>query len=339
MFMLKKLAKLVRVAIVALAVPFVPGVGVAIYNTLFETQYDGVDKAGAEIWATFWKWASVYVPMHWDRFLWTSATIMAIWVLLDHGLTFIVRSFKRRFLVKRVGIRAFLPRSTDQERKESWDDCVDHLLDAGNDTILIAGANGWETFGKEDSPLHEVIRGFSKKVQILLVYPYSEAIELRANNVGVGADKYREDLVKTLSFCKNLKNSGHNIEVRFFDWPPVWKMIFSHNRLWLQHYGPSKHVNEMPAYSFGRDPNPSSLYHPFYTEFTRMWERSEPVNLSLSIKHMMAAMEQQPRPVACSSCDGRPAGKLSSATPHSEGTLKRVKPRKRPRPSSNNQII
>ncbi len=313
MIALSKFPRFVSVLLVATLGPFVPGVGVAIYNTAFQTEIDGVDKMGAQIWASFWEWARVYVPMHWDRFLWSSAAIMGAWALITHGYPFIKRSMKRRILVRRVGIRAFLPRNTDQEKRESWDDCARHLKDANNDVILISGANGWATFGSSEAPLHEVVKSFGRSIKILLVFPYSEAIEMRAANVDVDVNDYRNELVKTLSFCKQLKNKGSDIEVRFFDWPPVWKMIFSHDRLWLQHYESGKHVDNTPAYSFDRSPNPSALYHPFRAEFTRMWERAEPIPLNTSIKNLLKSMESQHRPVSCSACDGGPAGKRLQA--------------------------
>ncbi|UKJ74464.1 hypothetical protein [Azospirillum brasilense] len=310
---LSKILRYVSVFLVATLGPFVPGVGVAIYNTIFQTEIDGVDKMGAQIWASFWEWARVYVAIHWDRFLWTSAGIMGVWAIVTHGYPFIKRSMKRRILVRRVGIRAFLPRNTEQEKKESWDDCAHHLNDVNNNAILISGANGWATFGSPSSPLHDVINNFGKSVKILLVYPYSEAIEMRAANVEVDVNDYRNELVKTLSFCKKLKNRGSDIEVRLFDWPPVWKMIFSSDRLWLQHYEYGKHVDNTPAYSFDRTPDPSALYNPFRAEFTRMWERAESINLSASINSLLKIMESQHRPVACSSCDGGPAGKMLRA--------------------------
>jgi hypothetical protein len=296
MYVLKKILQYGWRAIASFVVALIPGVFVAAYNTLWEADIDGVDKMSAHAWSHFLKWTSGYVLTHWDRFLWTAAGIVVVWGALSHGKHFVIRTWKRRILFKRIGIRAYLPRDTAEDKKASWDDCVRFLVHDGNDTICLLGANGWETFGRPEAPLHPVLKQFRGTVRILLVYPFSDALETRAANIGETVDVYRRNIFASIDYCRMLKLQGKDIEVRFFDWPLVWKMIFSRDRLWLQHYEDGKHVDHTAVYSFGREPNPSSLYHPFRAEFNRIWDRAEIVPLNLAVDVLQRTLEETASP-------------------------------------------
>ncbi len=305
----KKILRVPWVVVAALAAPFAPGVVVAVYNTLAGKTIGSVDGFSAMVWANFWKWVTDYVPSHPVRALWFSAVVVFLWVFFSNGLPFIKRAWRRRILFQRVGIRGYLPRETDADKKASWSDCVQFLSDPGNDTICILGANGWETFGAPKAPLHSLLERFGGSVRILLVHPFSDSLDMRAASIGADIEHYRSNIFQSLGFCRTLRRKGLDVSVRLSDWPPVWKMIMSRDRLWLQHYKHGEQVDDTPVYSFGREPM-SSLYHPFRLEFQRMWDRAESVEIHLSDSVLRRALASRPLPTVCGKCDGTPAGRL-----------------------------
>jgi hypothetical protein len=132
---------------------FAPGIITAAYNHFFGTNMAGADEMGATIWVATWRWCSTYPWQHYDRALWVSAALLAITASYRHGWPFFQRQWLRRLLLQNIGIRAYMRRESDESRKESWGDCVSHLLDTENDTIRMLVANGWETFGDRDCGL------------------------------------------------------------------------------------------------------------------------------------------------------------------------------------------
>lgn len=274
---LRSLAKLKSLWI-ALAIglgQFAPGILTAASNSIFGASIGDSDEMGAIIW----HWASSYPLQHPDRALWLTAILLLLAAVHGHGWPFLKRQWGRRLVLQKIGIRAYMHRSDDPSRKKSWDDCVRHLT-RNNDVIFLAGANGWDTFGDVNSPLHKVFLDFEGTINVLLIHPSSLFLETRCNSVREKVANYKVNLKRSLFFLKQLKGQGKNVEVRLFDQPPGWKMIFSHNMLWLQHYEDGKSVEFTPAYGFERHPKPGSLYYPFRVEFQRMWDRSEKISLS-----------------------------------------------------------
>jgi hypothetical protein len=180
-----------------------------------------------------------------------------------------------------VGLMSFRPHNNEKEK--DWTSYVD-LLNGTSDTQLsILGAAGYETFTSENAPLHDYINQTNAEIRILLLNPKSKFFKNRCSNVGVNEAKYAGWIYDSIEFCKRLKiEKNKTIELRLYDDYPIWKMVFSPEYMWLQHYKKDKHVKEMHVYFFQTGSSKSgrtSLYYPLTSVFRRRWENGSNVDL------------------------------------------------------------
>ncbi len=308
---------------------FAPGILTAIYNQITGSKLQSADEMGATIWAKIWYlattypfqlqsademgtriWAKIwhltaaYPFLYPHRVLWSTALLMVLVVLYSHGLPFIKRMWQRRIILEKIGIRAYIKRDTIDSRKDSWNDCAEHVTKSP--FIYMALANGWETFGDANSPLHGALRNFSGDVKVILLHPESTHADTRSASARENRANYKINTKKSTQVCRKLKSENKSISLALYDWYPVWKMIISNDMLWLQHYEDGKPVDTTPVYSFSRTPTPGSLYHPFLSDFLRMWDRAEKLDLSLSEKKINTHLKREPSS-KCDSCPGAEA--------------------------------
>jgi hypothetical protein len=182
-------------------------------------------------------------------------------------------------LARYTGVRSFSPHLTKRDKKDDWNQCKENIKIAKD--LRILGATGWDTFGDTNSPLHHTLDKFAGEIKILLLDPNaSSVIKMRAIEVGKTEVEYVNDINRAIGRLKTLKHSkpGFNVELRLHTKPLIWKMIICNTYMWLQHYWPDKNVEDTPVYTFFSDgtEHPTSLFHPFYGEWQRLWKESTP---------------------------------------------------------------
>jgi hypothetical protein len=166
--------------------------------------------------------------------------------------------------------------SRPDEAARSWKVLLDDIKDPRTQTLLILGANGWETFGAESSPLHDVLQKFAGEVRVLLVDTKNRHLETRAGSVNARASDYRKHIQDSEALLNKLKARGAKVDLRFYAEPTSWKLIITPNFCWVQYYSHNAHVHETPVYLFYNSAHGSSLYHRFHWEFSRVWNACPP---------------------------------------------------------------
>jgi hypothetical protein len=178
-----------------------------------------------------------------------------------------------------AGISSFSPHATKKDKREDWQQCRQQIESAKD--LRIMGATGWDTFASPEAPLHSLIKKFKGDIKILMLDKNAQAvIENRALELSRAHRDYSEEIEKSIAFLTALKKTktDFQIEVRMYKKPLVWKMIICNSYMWLQHYWSEKNVDDSPVYTFFSDgaENPTSLFHPFYSEWQRLWTEAEP---------------------------------------------------------------
>jgi len=264
----------------ALVLPFVPGIILGAIDSVFGNHVESADSLGMQIWAVTKLQLSQYFSRGIINSVWGFAAALFAITLASKGIPYIYRMPTKLILLRKIGARGFIPRNSNDAKKRSWDDCAIFLEETGNSSIFIMGANGWDTFGEKNSPLNKVLEEFRGSIRVLIMHPSSQGVQARAMSTKTTPGKYKANIVNSVLFCKSLHDCGRDISIRLFRWPPVWKLIFSDDRLWLQYYEEQKHIDDTHVYSFNRSPEDSSLYRPFMTEFKRSWDDSLEVDLN-----------------------------------------------------------
>ncbi|MFN4166363.1 MAG: hypothetical protein ACK4GK_17450 [Ferrovibrio sp.] len=194
--------------------------------------------------------------------------------LSRHAVGFFTEGAQRKGLLSRVGLYGFRESTTIEDAKADVGHFIANINRPDNRILNILGATGWETFGAKNSPLHEAVKNFSGTIRIILIDPTSRFLCDRAGSVGMKEDSYRKQVEKSIKWLTALKAQGKHVELALYDSIPNWKMIFTARAVWLQHYKANIHVAETPVYLFYSTDDQKGLYHAFYADFERIWDRA-----------------------------------------------------------------
>lgn len=210
-----------------------------------------------------------------------SHPIRAVTALLLVGLfiTAVYRGYgylkiyiRNRELLASIGVSGFWAHSKKNDKETNWESCQQKILANHPNEIRILGATGWETFGKPGSPLHDMLLKFRGEIRILLIKPECDAFRVRTRALGINEKDYKKEITDSISFCEKLRDRGISIVVKLYIQPPIWKMIFTENYMWLQHYKPDKHVDDTPVYTLFANQDETSLYFPLMDVFRKRWD-------------------------------------------------------------------
>lgn len=213
-----------------------------------------------------------YIESHPIRVVFTVLLLSFIILFIGRGYRFLITAIRNREILLTVGVSGFWNHSNDVQKKENWEFCQQRILSNETRQLRILGATGWDTFGKREAPLHDLVENFTGEIKILLLKPESKAASARARSVGVSPDDYNKEINDTIYFCNQLKARGRPITVKFYDQSPIWKMIFTEKYMWLQYYKQDKHVDETPVYMLFANDSKTSLYFPLLNVFVKKWD-------------------------------------------------------------------
>lgn len=168
-----------------------------------------------------------------------------------------------------VGIKSFYPHKTQEDKKHDWDILECGLKNISVKNLYILGLTGWNTFGTPKSMLHNVISKLDGTVNILLLNPKSDAFKTRMTELKANEEHHKQELINTLKSCQLMKQAGVDINISLYTQKPIWKMIFTDNYMWLQHYSKNNHVDDTPVYVFYKNKNDTSIFTPLTEVFQK----------------------------------------------------------------------
>jgi hypothetical protein len=194
-------------------------------------------------------------------------------IFISRAIYAFQKNVQLQAIVEGAGLTGFSLHDGAEEKSHDWAHCEEILSDDQNIKLKILGANGRDTFGKADAPLHKLVGEFKGRIEILLMHPSCEAFKTRTSSLGANHDEYLGHLRETLDFCAYLhtKRNKH-ITVKLYSQPPIWKMLITNKYMWLQYYSPLKHVENTPVYTFYSDERGTSLFIPLAEVFRKRWQ-------------------------------------------------------------------
>jgi hypothetical protein len=216
-------------------------------------------------------------------------TWLATAIVLLVSLGLILRTSFKILPQNRIGLIG-VAGGDHYETGRLWKSALQYL--SASKTIRYLGSTGEKSFAVDGSPLKGVFDDVATdvKIQILLIHPCSQFVEERVTdlqsknkNPNGDIDDYKKEIHNALKYCRGLRKSGKNIEVRLYDRALVWKLIISDRCLWQQSYPPGRPSNESPANLFAEDGASSrksaGMYEPFSRLFDMLFEASHAVDL------------------------------------------------------------
>ncbi len=106
----------------------------------------------------------------------------------------------------------------------------------------------------------------------MLIKPRCDAFTIRAKALGLKEKDYEKEIKNTIAYCEQLSAKGKSIIVKLYKQTPIWKMVFTENYMWLQHYKPDDHVDNTPVYTLFANEGETSLYFPLMDVFRKRWD-------------------------------------------------------------------
>jgi hypothetical protein len=187
-------------------------------------------------------------------------------------------------LVDQLGIGGRWPSALKHSSGNTpWPDLCKEIERSQNITLDILCANGAETFGKEESPLYNLMQQFRGIIRVILLSPDSEHMADRAMSISCNVNDYKRLIRTSQNRLRELRRRlPYSVAARFYDGQPNWKLILTSRTAWVQYYAPTgKNVNETPVFRFDATDDGSSLFHLFRMEYDRIWRRCEDHPMSL----------------------------------------------------------
>ena len=140
---------------------------------------------------------------------------------------------------------------------------IDMLLASGYQTIARDGREG-----QIEAPLRFVFENAPKngKIRVLLADPQSKFSKERCKKLYGNENQYADDIQKALSFLKEKKKAGLDVEVHTYSRPLVWKLIVVDNLIFQQTYPEEDHGDFTAVKVFEKIPKEkleNGLHHPF----------------------------------------------------------------------------
>ena len=175
------------------------------------------------------------------------------------------------------GIRTFSSHSTVTEKAQDWSMIADdvRLASSHESPLWLLGATGKNTFGATDSPLHKAICEYRGAISILLLYPQSNGFKYRIKQLRANQERYMDEILDSLQFCRESKINGVNIQVKLYEGMPIWKLLIMPQTIWLQHYGKTGHVDNSPLYGFSLVHNKPTLLEGYRSVFEKRWNHDD----------------------------------------------------------------
>lgn len=204
-----------------------------------------------------------------------AASLLALGLFITgllRGLGYLRIYIRNREILASVGVSGFWAHSKSDEKITNWQACKEKILAGRPKDLRILGVTGWETFGKEGSPLHDIVDNFHGEIRILLIKPRCDAFTIRAKALGLKEKDYEKEIKNTIAYCEQLSAKGKSIIVKLYKQTPIWKMVFTENYMWLQHYKPDDHVDNTPVYTLFANEGETSLYFPLMDVFRKRWD-------------------------------------------------------------------
>lgn len=199
-------------------------------------------------------------------------------------------------LIKSIKVGAFdessvLKEEPESEVKVARKNIEEILSNPTVERITIITASGFDFFGTglalplkegqksglKNGYLLDILRQREKMFQIVLLDPDCPDFTTRAekyfgpisHKVLADIEEYKKNFQSTISNIKKAYEINKNIELRFTNLVPQWKMVFSEREVWVQTIIPGFRSDHTPMYGFKKSPH--SLYHSYWNISEDIW--------------------------------------------------------------------
>lgn len=222
------------------------------------------------------------------------ALILPIWILSNFLYFFYIRSYAYFFLAVSTGLVILvLILELNQFWRIGLVGADAHVIEGINyDKALKMVSSSLDFLGIGASKLTEKREAFEqainrcdrpgRSIRFLLSSPHNSALREIARKAGVDQSAYQVKVRESLRVIAMLKNArSKNIEVRFYEEIPAFRLMFIDDELCLTSYyilgkGDGSQLPQLQIIRKGTSQDTDSLYYGFHEYFDNIWEKSSP---------------------------------------------------------------
>lgn len=201
--------------------------------------------------------------------IWIDTGLTLAIITLIYLTKIIIRHYKKGVMATASGIFFYSPNNSKRTIEKGEKFLKEKSIECTH--IYTMGATGWDTFGDQDSPLHESLDS-CHETQIILLSPLSDNLKKRAKDVKQDKNKYKNEICKSINYLAALRAKGPNperIKLKFYTTYPGWKYIFIEPYVWVQYYSLDDHVKNAPVYMY--ENVTKGIYRNLLDQFSTRW--------------------------------------------------------------------
>lgn len=144
--------------------------------------------------------------------------------------------------------------------------------------LTIKAVTGYGTFAAADGALRDMIED-CYELRVMLLHPYSPGAEAYAAahaDPSATLAAIRREVAASITALRRLQGPGKNIQLKFYEEPPFWKLVFIGEHVWVRCCHGTRDTGKFPEYVFALQPEkPTRGFFPaFYTHFLAQWNDS-----------------------------------------------------------------
>lgn len=143
---------------------------------------------------------------------------------------------------------------------------------------FIFSMSGFDTLVARESMTRDALQS-AYEIRVMLLNPLSTAAQKRVESLpgDITLLSFHREIEASITFLRELRSSGKQVSLKFYDEDPFWKITGVGDHVWVQHVHTGYEMKEQAEYVFAlqrSDPR-RGLFVPFYTYFLRCWTEGE----------------------------------------------------------------
>lgn len=150
-------------------------------------------------------------------------------------------------------------------------------IPAARDALILT-LTGFDTLVDRGSPLRGVLQT-AYEFRVMLLNPLGVHMQDHATTFPdheISTQSLASEIEASIATLSALRKLGKNVTLKFYDCPPLWKLVILGDHVWVQHCHSGCSVKDQPEYVFAfqhHEPR-RGFYVPFYSHFLGLWNQA-----------------------------------------------------------------
>ncbi len=222
-------------------------------------------------------WTARQFLIFWSHVEHENTLLMSVELVVATVLIFLVNFLRRSLKDRRAariaseaGIYSCFRTQDNRIRRKTATLKAQHGLGR---PLWVIGFTGFSTFADPKSDLYPIVQN-CLEAKILLANPLSDSLRRsieRLPDSAVTWEHVQREVMESITLLKRLKATGKRVKLKLYSDPPLVRLAFLGEHVWLQCYHTDLEVGARPEFVFQHDRQEHGLYALWYQYFLKRW--------------------------------------------------------------------